>query len=348
MSRLHGKIIFGSMAFSFLFALPFTPNLGAYPEVFSVSGNQIIDSQKQEIQFRGLSAVDPLHQFSNSGEDEPAWDESYYRHLAEWGATLVRIPIHPQLWRTNTIEENFRILDQTLAWVSENRMYAILDFHSIGYPPAEDFETSYGGIYLTSTDEWKQFWRDISRHYRDDKTVAFYELFNEPVFPGYAFDVQSVYSTQSDWMGWRDSVEEMVGIIRQTDRQKIILVGGLTWAYDLSYALTAPVRAENIVYSTHPYPNSNWHTSWQNSFGKLKEKYPVMVTEFGFEISGDKAESKYKGDHRYRDDIMRFLDEKKISWVAWSFSNKWIPALLADKDGNPNEAGHFFRDRLRR
>jgi hypothetical protein len=73
-----------------------------------------------------------------------------------------------------------------------------------------------------------------------------------------------------------------------------------------------------------------------------------MATELGFEISGDKAEAKYKGPHRYRDDIIRYLEDKKISWVAWSFSNKWSPALLVNKDGLPSEAGTFFRSWLRR
>jgi hypothetical protein len=227
-------------------------------------------------------------------------------------------------------------------------MYAIIDFHSIGYPPAEDFESAYDGVYLTSTDEWRQFWKEISARYQNNRTVVFYELFNEPVFPGYSFDLQSVCPNKSDWLGWRDCVEDMVKDLRQTDSKKIIIVNGLSWAYDLSFAGKDPIRADNIVYGTHPYPNSNWHTSWDDAFGKLKAKYPVMVTEFGFEISGDKSETKHKGLHRYRDDIMRYLDDKKISWVAWSFSNKWAPSLLVSKDGTPSESGHFFRDKLRR
>jgi hypothetical protein len=283
-----------------------------------------------------------------AADDEAVWNAEYYRSIANWGATMVRIPIHPQYWRENSLEENFRILDQTLSWIADNKMYAILDFHSIGYPPAEDFESDYEGVYLTSTDEWKKFWKEVSFHYRNNRTVVFYELFNEPVFSGYRFDANSVYPTKTDWLEWRDCVEGLIIDIRQTDTKKILVVNGLSWAYDLSYVLNDPIRADNIVYATHPYPNSNWHTSWENSFGKLKEKYPVIVTEFGFEIRGDKSEAKYKGVHRYRDDIMRYLEDKKISWVAWSFSNKWMPALLADKAGNPNEAGNFFRDKLRR
>ena len=146
--NLLEKVVYGIGVSSLLIATPLAPNPDIYPDVFMVRENQIVNSQKQEIQFRGLAVIDPLHQVKNGGDDESAWDESYYQHLAQWGATLVRIPIHPQLWRENTIEENFRILDQTLAWIAENKMYAILDFHSIGYPPAEDFESAYDGIYL--------------------------------------------------------------------------------------------------------------------------------------------------------------------------------------------------------
>jgi len=330
-----------------LFAASQEPRRDAYPEQFQVQGNQIMDSQKQEVLFRGVSAVDPLFQVVHEAEDEAGWSAEYFRSIADWGATLVRLPIHPQFWRANSLEENFRILDQTLSWIAENKMYAILDFHSIGYPPAEDFESAYDGVYLTTTDEWRQFWTDMAEHYKNNKTVAFYELFNEPVFSGYSVDVSSVYPNRSDWLNWRECAEKMIHEIRQIDANKMIIVSGLSWAYDLSFAVKDPVRANNIVYATHPYPNSNWHTSWADAFGKLKEKAPVMVTEFGFEISGDKAETQYKGLHRYRDDMMKYLESKKISWVAWSFSNKWMPALLADKEGNPNEVGHFFRDKLR-
>ena len=330
-----------------LFAGSCSPCREVYPDQFSVRGNKIVDSREQEIIFRGVAAVDPLHQVINAAEDEAVWSEEYFRSIASWGATLVRVPIHPQQWQANSLEENFRILDQTLSWIAENNMYAIIDFHSIGYPPAEDFESSNDGIYLTTIEEWKQFWRDMAFHYQSNKTVVFYELFNEPVFSGYSQDAQTVYPSRRDWLAWRTCQEDLIKDIRVIDHNKIIIVSGLSWAYDISFAGKDPIRANNIVYATHPYPNSNWNTSWGDAFGKLKEKYPVMVTEFGFEITGDKAEVKYKGLHRYRDDIIRYLEDKKISWVAWSFSNKWMPALLSDKNGNPNEAGHFFRDKLR-
>ena len=340
-------LIFVVLIMNELFAAPHSPLNENYPDQFCVRGNQIIDRQQNEIVFRGLAAVDPLHQVAFASEEEPEWNADYFRSIASWGCKLVRLPIHPQRWRANTLENNFKILDQTLTWIAENKMYAIIDFHSIGYPPAEDFESSNDGVYLTSNDEWRQFWKDIARHYQDNKTVVFYELFNEPVFSGYGYDPQSVYPSRVDWLEWRNCVESLIRDIRQIDNKKVLIVSGLSWAYDISFAINDPIRADNIVYATHPYPNSNWHTNWESAFGKLKETYPVMVTEFGFEMGGDKAESKYKGPHRYRDDIIRYLEEKRMSWVAWSFSNKWMPTLLSDRDKNPNEAGHFFRDKLR-
>ena len=203
----------------------------------------------------------------------------YYRTIKEWGATIIRIPIHPFIWRDKGKEASLAVINQVIEWVKKQEMYIIIDFHSIGFPPTDEYLELWEGIYLTSKNEIRDFWDVISRHFADNHVIAFYELFNEPVSGN---DI----ATREDWLLWKTFAEELIDIIRVNDPDGLVIVGGLQWGYDLSYVLSFPVERENIVYATHPYPGTEWNRSWDEAFGKIKNQYPVFATEFGFEMEG--------------------------------------------------------------
>ncbi len=88
------------------------------------------------------------------------------------------------------------------------------------------------------------------------------------------------------WAEWRELNEEMISVIRYWDKERIPLVAGFDWAYDLDYLHYEPVRAEGIGYVTHPYPNKRgqpWEPRWEENFAFAADKYPATVaTEIGF------------------------------------------------------------------
>jgi hypothetical protein len=216
-------------------------------------------------------------------------------------------------------------------------MYTYIDYHSIGFPPHERYQSGYE----TSKGEILSFWDAISTRYAGDRRVAFYEIFNEPTgSEGY---------TLGDWLAWREFAEEVIDTIRANDAETSVIVGGLQWAYDLSYAMDNPIRRENVVYATHPYPGSDWRVGWEEAFGRLSEDYPVFATEFGFgtEPGPHYYEGNHTGPTRYREAILDYLEGRDISWSPWCFSATWGPSLLEDIDGYiPSTSGSFFRDAL--
>ncbi|MDD5455679.1 MAG: glycoside hydrolase family 5 protein [Candidatus Margulisbacteria bacterium] len=330
---------------SIIYCAVLAPDKSLFPDRFSVFGNKIVDSRQQEVVFRGISAMDPIYHYFNG--DDIVWGEDYYNRIKDWGADIIRLPIHPYYWREYGKEKCLQILDKVIDWAEKNKVYVYIDFHSIGFPPAEDYDGNFDGIYLTSVDETSGFWETIAEKYKNNPVVAFYEIFNEPVYAGFCFS-EDGRSTPADWLAWKQVAEDLTKIIRRHDEHKPIIIGGMYWAYDLSQALKDPLSDKNIIYAAHPYPGSSQYKSWDDAFGKIKEKYPVFVTEFGFEREGQKAENTYTGRGRYRDDIYNYLESRKISWTAWCFSDKWSPSLLKDKNYNPTEAGEFFRAQLRR
>ena len=82
--------------------------------------------------------------------------------------------------------------------------YVIIDWHSIGNLKSELFQAEN---YETTKKETFEFWRAMAIRYKDNPTVAFFELYNEP----------TVYNGQlgtCTWAEWKALNEEMITIIR--------------------------------------------------------------------------------------------------------------------------------------
>jgi endoglucanase len=126
-----------------------------------------------------------------------------------------------------------------------------------------------------------------------------------------------------------------------------VLVAGFDWAYDLTPLRISPIEAEGIGYVTHPYSNKRtkpWEPKWEEDFGFAAARYPVVATEFGFSTRGAYANTGPGAD--YPDTIIRYLEGKGISWVAWCFDPEWGPQLLASWDYKLTPAGEFFKQAM--
>lgn len=323
-----------------------------YPINFDILDNKIIDDKGNITVFRGVNILDP------------AWmdtiykniDDKYFAALASWKVKIIRIPIHPASYKYYGSTEYLKILDKVLTLAASHEIYAILDFHSIGFAPEGNYmdlagtDTPWiGSIYAYTSDELTAFWKTIAEHYKNDNRVVFYELYNEPTksnasltdsngnpLTGSALDKVS-------WIMWKSEAEFLVDTIRNININAKIIVGGINYSYDLSYALENPIDRPKIVYGTHPYPNQTM--SSDEAFGNLASKYPVFATEFGYDPGA--AGKHYLGDDTYAAQMIAYLESKNIGWTAWSFSTEWLPAMLIDWDYNTTAAGSFFKDTLK-
>lgn len=315
--------------------------VGVYPEPFFVQGNKIVDGGGNQRVFRGMAPVDPVIQYYASSSDPRYEDPSYlpwgpesYQKMASLGTKIVRIGIHPISIKEHGLNDTFRILDQAIEWSAQNGMYVILDYHSIGFPPDDVY---FAKKYDTSDAEILEFWTQAAQRYRDNYTVAFYELFNEPV-KGHGGEP----AEEENWIAWRDYVQNLLGEIREVDPSKPVIVSGLDWGYDLYWALEYPVEGNGVVYGTHPYPSKwRWGRNWTDAFGAVSEKYPVFATEFSYDFD-DYPEHEYDGPGRYREAIISYFEERNISWTVWCFDSTWTPSLLADTNYTLTDAGQYF------
>jgi len=308
------------------------PKAKTLPRI-SVRGNKFVNPAGETILFRGVSIADP-----DKVASQNRWNRDLFAAVKDFGANLVRLPVHPAAWRERTPAAYLELLDQAVDWCTDLGMYVIIDWHSIGNLQSGMFQAP---MYETSTPETLAFWRTIALHFRGHNTVAFYELFNEPThFNGMLGSMT--------WTEWRMLNEEMIGVIRSSDKETIPLVAGFDWAYDLNSLHYEPVRADGIGYVTHPYANKRsqpWEPKWEENFAFAADRYPMIATEIGFGLKPGEVVD----DNHYGNRITRFLERRGISWLAWVYDPEWGPPLLKSFDGFAlSGSGEFFKAALHR
>jgi endoglucanase len=331
-SRNH-VLLFGILATSLFFTTCDIKNQKL--SIVRVQGNAFVDQSGQRLIFRGLCFSD-LHKLVDDGK----WNKSHFQVAKEWGANVIRIPVHPLLVRERGITEYLTYLDQGIQWAEELGLYVIIDWHSIGNLKENKFPRD---VFSTTRRETFDFWETIARRYRGKTAVAFYELFNEPA--SYFLNLGSL-----SWSEWKVLCEDLIDLIYAIDKTKIILVAGLNWAYLLDEVMEKPIERENIAYVTHPYPQKAsmpWEPKWEKHFGHVSDKYPVFATEFGFMSADEKgAHIPCIGDENFGKRIMNYFYKKNISWTVWCFDPDWPPALIKSWDYSLSFQGRFFKNVL--
>ena len=302
--------------------------------LIKVKGNRFVNEIGDTILFRGVAIADP-----DKIDQQGKWNRKLFEKVKEFGASIVRIPVHPPAWRMRTPYKYLQLLDQAVNWCTELGMYVIIDWHSIGNLSMELFQSRE---YVATRQETYKFWRTIASHYRGHNTVAFYELFNEPTT--YFGQLGSI-----SWAEWEIIMENLIKLIRAYDIETIPLVAGFDWAYDLTPLRLEPIDAEGIGYVVHPYSHKRkppFTPKWEEAFGFAAEKYPLFATEFGF--GTDSLDGFLQSDTLYGEEIIEYLENKGISWACWVFDPDWRPQLI--KSWNTFEltvSGKFFNRKIR-
>ena len=302
----------------------------------SVEGNRFVNPAGQTVVLRGLALADPAELIAKK-----QWSRRYFEQAKSWNANVVRVPVHPADWRRLGEATYLKHLDEAVLWSGELGMYVIIDWHSIGNILTGVYHRPG---YITSRDETFRFWYTIAERYKGISTVAMYELFNEPTN-------REGMMGRLPWADYKAYIEELIYMIRKIDNRAIPLVAGFNWGYDLTQVRDHPIAFPGVAYVTHPYPQKrrdNWEENWQRDWGFVAEKYPMVATEFGFMSANERgAHVPVIGDEVYGEAIIKFFEQRGISWTPWVFDAEWSPPLLANWKFEPSRQGKFFRDKLR-
>ncbi|MFO7679238.1 MAG: glycoside hydrolase family 5 protein [Chloroflexota bacterium] len=296
-----------------------------YPGRLNANDNYLVDANGDVVTLHGIMPPDPAV-LSRNGR----FNRAFFDRMAASGANVIRIPVHPERWERDP-DYLWRYLDPAVAWNGENGLYTIIDLHFIG-----DIGTDRGAqmpdIQTPSRDFAIAFWQQVAVYFKDTPHVIF-EIFNEPA--------------EVSAEAWQTHAQALVDTIRATGAKQLIIVGGIEYSRDLSWVLDRPIHDDNIAYAAHIYPAHSRY-SWNHWFGSVSEKYPVVMTEWGWLETDPGGKQPYLvGNQKtYGEPLLEYLEQHGIGWVACWYDDEWKPAMFEDGIEQYTPFGQFVMQEL--
>ncbi len=307
------------------------------------SGNRIIHLNTGDpVLLRGVNRSG----FEYCGPDEQGFlsgasisRAEIYTIANEWHANILRLPFNQDFVLRGRLghsaEDYQKAIDQVIAWASQFGAYTLLDLQWL------DADRIYGGdrnfVAPLPNAESIELWSTLARRYKDEPAVL-YDLFNEPhdrlpddPWPlnnadGTTYAPTQMLVTMNEWQPWARALTQA---IRDENPNALVFIGGTNWAYDLR---GMPMDLENVVYSTHVYPNKG--NNWPQAFGNLAASAPVFVGEFGCRDAAP--------DLAWLRSLMAYMEQLELGFTAWSWFNE--PFLVTRYA--PTAFGQQVRDTL--
>ncbi len=267
--------------------------------------DQSIQNRKNAIEIYGQLSVNGTQLVGESGEPVILrgvsfgwhnWWSGYYNANAvrqltdDWNSTVVRaaIGVEPDNAYLQNPELAMNCVTAVVDAAIEKGVYVILDWHShsIQLEPA------------------RTFFRTIAEQYKEYPNII-YELYNEPV--------------NDSWQQVKAYSEELIKTIRAIDKKNVILVGSPHWSQDVHLAADDPITGyDNLMYTLHFYAGT--HKKWLRDRADyaVSKGLPLFVSECG----GMDASGNTNLDVKEWDRWVQWMEDNKMSWVAWSVSGK--------------------------
>jgi hypothetical protein len=200
--------------------------------------------------------------------------------IAASGFDHVRLPINSRVIQDDDgapIEAGYAMIDRLIAWCREHRLWVLLDLH--GAPGGQtgtnidDSPNMLPELFLEPRyrDLTLRLWRDLATRYAGETVVMGYDLLNEPL-------PNEWQHTHADALA--DLYRELTAVIREVDRDHLIVYEGAHWA--TNWSLFTEVWDENSLLQFHKYWSSP-DTAALEPFLEARERLglPIYMGEGG-------------------------------------------------------------------
>lgn len=252
-----------------------------------VESNKIVNNSGEQILLKGISSHG-LEWYSD------ILTENAFKYLRkEFQINTFRIAVYPgENFNLENIKSKlYPIVDKLI----ELDLYVIIDWHTL--------EECDPNVYIEDS---KMFFTDVSKKYSNIPNIL-YEICNEP---------------NSNPVTWDDHIkpyaEKIIPIIRENSSNSIIIVGTPDYCKKVNKAADNPLEYSNIIYSVHFYAGTHGKIVKDNIKYALEKGIAVLATEWGTTIENGDGKIYEESSKQWID----FLEENKIGYINWSFSNK--------------------------
>lgn len=255
-----------------------------------VEGSQLVNEAGQPIQLRGVSSSEVAsfgylvtYEMLKSMRDD--WNLNVFR-IAMYTEDATGYVRNPRVMEIVT-----GIIDHCI----DLGIYVIMDWHIL-----------YDNTPLKYKDHAVEFFSEISALYGEHPNII-YEICNEP------------NGRDTTWEGHiKPYADEVIPAIRKNDPDNIIIVGTPTWSQDVDIAADDPLPYDNVMYAFHFYAGSHGQSLRDKMEYALSKGLPIFVSEWGSCLNTGDGPTFHEESMEW----IKYLDERMISHVNWSFSVK--------------------------
>lgn len=255
-----------------------------------VSGNKILDKNNQPVSLAGSSLF-----WSNAGwGGERFYNAGAVNYLkSDWNATLVRAAMGVEEaggYLQDKQREKQKVKTVVDAAIAAG-IYVIIDWHS---HRAESYRA-----------EAISFFTEMAQTYGNKPNVIF-EIYNEPL--------------QVSWSNTiKPYAEAVIGAIRATGSNNLVVVGTPSWSQRVDEAANDPItKYSNIAYTLHFYAATHKQSLRDIAQSALNKNIAIFVTEWGsVDASGGGSV-----DEASTNEWIAFLKKNSISHANWALNDK--------------------------
>lgn len=225
--------------------------------------------------------------------------------IAACGYNSVRIPINSRVVLDEDggfREDGFALIERCVQWCREHGLYVVLDLHGApGGQTGANIDDSLGWPDLFTDRRNEELtialWVELARRYRDDPTIALYDLLNEPV-PG---DHRAQYTEPLVRL-----YKELIAAIREVDTRHLITLEGTNWSND--WSMFDGLWDDQLVLQFHKYWNPPDVASIQHYLDERERlDVPIWLGESGENGLG------------WFEATFGMCDELGIGWNFWQW-----------------------------
>ena len=243
----------------------------------------------------------------------------------DWNCSVVRaaLGVEPENGYLKDSAKSMKLITTVVDAAIKEGIYVIIDWHS----------------HNINLNEARAFFKTMATKYHSYPNII-YELYNEPDY--------------ETWPEVKAYSIDLISTIREIDKHNIILVGSPRWDQDVHLPADDPITGfSNLMYTMHFYAGT--HKQWlrDRTDSAIAKGLPIFISESaGMDATGDG-----KLDDEEWNKYINWMQEKKLSWITWSLSDKdescSVLRKSASSDGNwtdkdLKESGLKTREYLRR
>ncbi len=324
------------------------PAHAATPLSIAVFGNHFVNGAGATVRVLGVDVPSTEYACDQGwGYSSQPLTLATAQAIASWHANAVRVPLNEDCWLGLNGEPPAEGLSATgyqqaiETWVADLNaagLYAILDLHWSA-PGTNNAD----GQRPMPDDHSVAFWTSVATAFAGNRAVVF-DAFNEPYSP-VANGNSSLAVSWSCWLDGGCSVpvanqdgpiddadtytavgmQAIVNAIRATGSTQPILLGGLSYANDLSGWLAhEPVDPDHqLAASFHNYYGESCDTTscWQSTIASVAAHVPVVTGEFdqGYDCAGSPTSPAALST--FDTTFMNWADADGVSYLAWGW---WV------------------------